>query len=113
MKKYYLVAVSICISITAISQDQSIPLRERHVEIQENAYIPVSKASMPKSPAYNIRSSDFFTAQVNIDENGMNIVGDAANEPSIAVDPTNPDRIVIGWRQFDTTENSFRQAGYG
>ena len=113
MKKYYLVAVSICISITAISQDQSIPLRERHIEIQENAYIPVSRASMPKSPAYNVRSSDFFTAQVNIDENGMNIVGDAANEPSIAVDPTNPDRIVIGWRQFDTTANNFRQAGYG
>ncbi|WP_299680954.1 T9SS type A sorting domain-containing protein [uncultured Dokdonia sp.] len=113
MKKYYLFVVSICISIAAIAQDSSVPLREKHVEIQEDAYAPVSRASMPKSPAYNVQSSNFFTAQVNIDENGMNIVGDAANEPSIAVDPTNPDRIVIGWRQFDTVENNFRQAGYG
>ena len=29
----------------------------------------------------------------------------------VAVDPTNPARIVIGWRQFDTISNNFRQAG--
>lgn len=112
IKQYYAIALGLCISLPAIAQEE-IPLRERHLEIQESEYVPVSRASMPKSPAYNVRSSDFFTSQVNIDENSMNIVGDAANEPSIAVDPTNPDRIVIGWRQFDTTENSFRQAGYG
>ena len=50
--------------------------------------------------------------QVNVDELGMDIVGDAANEPSLAVDPNDPDRIVIGWRQFDTTLSNFRQAGY-
>jgi len=42
----------------------------------------------------------------------MNIVGDAANEPSIAVDPTNPNIIVIGWRQFDSVSSNFRQAGW-
>ncbi len=113
MKIYCTIVLGICISYTSIAQEQSIPLREKHVEILEDAYVHVSRASMPKSPAYNVRSSDFFTSQVNIDENGMNIVGDAANEPSIAVDPTNPDRIVIGWRQFDTVDNNFRQAGYG
>jgi hypothetical protein len=51
--------------------------------------------------------------QVNVDENAMNILGDAANEPSIAVDPTAPNRIAIGWRQFDTVESNFRQAGWG
>jgi hypothetical protein len=30
----------------------------------------------------------FFAVQVNVDDLGQNIVGDAANEPSIAVDPT-------------------------
>jgi hypothetical protein len=44
---------------------------------------------------------------------GANIPGDAANEPSIAVDPTNHDRMVIGWRQFDTIASNFRQAGVG
>ncbi len=53
----------------------------------------------------------FVSVQVNVDELGNNIVGDAANEPSIAIDPTDPNRIAIGWRQFDTVANSFRQAG--
>ena len=31
----------------------------------------------------------FTSYQVNVDAQGQNIVGDAANEPSISVDPTN------------------------
>ena len=54
----------------------------------------------------------FRSVQVNVDALGLNFLGDAANEPSIAVDPVNPARLVIGWRQFDTTTNNFRQAGY-
>lgn len=54
----------------------------------------------------------YRSIQVNVDRRGCNIVGDAANEPSIAVDLTDPRKIVIGWRQFDTVESSFRQAGY-
>ena len=49
----------------------------------------------------------------HVDALGLNIVGDAANEPSIAMDPLNPDMMVIGWRQFDTISSNFRQAGYG
>ena len=41
----------------------------------------------------------------------LGIVGDAANEPSIAVDPTARNRVVVGWRQFDTVTSNFRQAG--
>lgn len=51
------------------------------------------------------------TVQVNTDAEGVNIPGDAANEPSITVDPTNPSRMAIGWRQFDTITSSFRRAG--
>ena len=54
----------------------------------------------------------FESIQVNTDASGCNIVGDAANEPSIAVDRTDPRRIVIGWRQFDTVTSDFRQAGW-
>jgi len=49
--------------------------------------------------------------QVNVNAAGQNIAGDAANEPSLCIDPTNPNRIAIGWRQFDTTNSSFRQSG--
>jgi len=52
------------------------------------------------------------TNQVNIDGAGMNLVADAGNEPSIGVDPTAPNRMAIGWRQFDSINNSFREAGY-
>ncbi len=83
-----------------------------HHEIPEDAYIYVDRSKMPKSPAYSYQKSSILTTQVNIDAAGNNIVGDAANEPSIAFDPTNPMRIVIGWRQFDTITNNFRQAGY-
>lgn len=51
------------------------------------------------------------SVQVNVDADGLNIVGDAANEPSIAIDPTDPARMAIGWRQFDTIASNFRQAG--
>ena len=55
----------------------------------------------------------YTSVQVNVDGFGNNIIGDAANEPSIAIDPTDPSKIVIGWRQFDTIESNFRQSGYG
>lgn len=53
----------------------------------------------------------FVSVQVNVDGLGNNVIGDAANEPSMAIDPTNPKRIAIGWRQFDTIASNFRQAG--
>jgi hypothetical protein len=55
----------------------------------------------------------FTSYQVNVDSNGQNITGDAANEPSIAVDPTDHNKMVIGWRQFDSVSSNFRQAGWG
>jgi hypothetical protein len=55
----------------------------------------------------------FISYQVNVDGNGQNITGDAANEPSISVDPTNRNRMAIGWRQFNSVSSNFRQAGWG
>ncbi len=81
----------------------------QHNEVQDDAYLPLINPK--KSPAYSSSSSVFFTSQVNVDVYGDNIIGDAANEPSIAVDPNNPDFIVIGWRQFDNVSSNFRQAG--
>src|SRR5262252_2143137 len=55
----------------------------------------------------------FISYQVNVDANGNNILGDAANEPSIAVDPTDGNKMTIGWRQFDSVMSDFRQGGWG
>ena len=61
---------------------------------------------LPGTPAYrgggkpvlsltNVRRGPFVSIQVNIDGSGNNIRNDAANEPSIAIDPTDPKKIVI------------------
>src|SRR5215211_1838691 len=83
---------------------------------------PLEKPGMPPAPlgTYRLESSPrmvsqfgvFTSYQVNVDANGNNIVGDAANEPSISVDPTDGNKIAIGWRQFDTINSDFREAGY-
>ena len=64
-------------------------------------------------PQLPIRYRTYVHRQVNVASDGTNIPGDAANEPSIAVDPTDPTRIAIGWRQFDNVGSDFRQAGWG
>jgi hypothetical protein len=60
-----------------------------------------------------VRFRQFTANQVNVDAFGANIPGDAANEPSIAVNPLEPNKMAIGWRQFDTVTSNFRQAGWG
>ena len=65
------------------------------------------------SPGMVSQYGPFTSYQVNVDAGGHNILGDAANEPSICVDPTNPRRMAIGWRQFNSVSSNFRQAGYG
>ncbi len=91
---------------------QNVVSKKLHETI-DDVNLPAAADQMVRTPAYRYENSIVFTEQVNVDANGDNIVGDAANEPSIAVDPTNPDRIVIGWRQFDNVSSNFRQAGYG
>ena len=86
-------------------------LRQLHREAPDHPYTFRSKANRQTSPAYQISASKFWSVQVNVDSLGRNILGDAANEPSIAIDPTNPSRMAIGWRQFDSISSNFRQAG--
>src|SRR6187431_1197849 len=76
---------------------------------------------MPPAPARKIETSPrmisqfgvFTSFQANVDASGNNILGDAANEPAIAVDPTDPNKMTIGWRQFNSINSDFRQGGWG
>lgn len=70
-------------------------------------------APLPTSAAGSFIFGGLESVQVNVDGNGLNIVGDAANEPSLAVNPTDPQTLVIGWRQFNSMTSNFRQAGIG
>jgi hypothetical protein len=86
-----------------------------HMEMPDDpdAPPPVIPGERATSPAGRSVLGTYVSVQVNVNALGLNTVGDAANEPSIAVDPTNPNRIAIGWRQFDTILSNFRQAGVG
>src|SRR5204862_1464578 len=82
---------------------------------------PLEKYDNPPGYIYRLETSPrmispygvFISYQVNVDANGNNIVGDAANECSISVDPTNTSKMAIGWRQFDSVLSNFRQGGWG
>lgn len=88
-----------------------------HYEKAINRYVPGYPATIdgrnlgPVYPLVRPTRGGFESVQVNVNFAGQNILGDAANEPSIAMDPNNPDRMVIGWRQFDFVGSDFRQAG--
>jgi hypothetical protein len=62
-------------------------------------------------PARLWQVGPYRSVQVNVDGSGNNILGDAANEPSLAISPIDPNRIVVGWRQFDSVFSDFREAG--
>ena len=51
--------------------------------------------------AATLSTSYGISHQVNVNAAGQNIAGDAANEPTICIDPTNPNRMAVGWRQLD------------
>jgi hypothetical protein len=74
---------------------------------------PAKPRKIETSPRMVSRVGTFVSYQVNVDASGNNIIGDAANECTISVDPTNLSRMAIGWRQFDDVTSNFRQAGYG
>ncbi len=88
-------------------------IRAAHDERPDDPYVAVPRADRVTTPAQRWRRGSHISVQVNVDGAGNNIVNDAANEPSIAVDLTNSQHVAIGWRQFDTITSNFRQAGWG
>src|SRR5262249_53313737 len=81
---------------------------------------PLERYDNPPAPPRKIETSPrmvspyagFISYQANVDQNGNNILGDAANECVISVDPTNGNRMTIAWRQFNDVTSNFRQGGW-
>ncbi len=83
-----------------------------HLEVVADAAAPSGSVAKVAEVAAVVERDGYRSVQVNVAPAGLNIVGDAANEPSLVVDPTAPNRMAIGWRQFDAISSSFRQAGW-
>jgi hypothetical protein len=64
------------------------------------------------SPNLLLAQPSYNGVQINTDGVGLNIPDDAANEPSWALSPIDPNVMVVGWRQFDTITSSVRFAGF-
>src|SRR6476469_4449910 len=74
---------------------------------------PAAPRQIESSPRMISQFGVFTSYQVDVDQNGQNILGDAANECPISVDPTNSNRMTIAWRQFNDVTSNFRQGGWG
>ena len=104
--------IVICLANVATSQTlpPTKPLTKEPLEKYDNP--PPLAPAIATSPGLISQFGPYTSYQVNVNASGNNIVGDAANEPSICVDPTNGNRMSIGWRQFDSIASNFRQAGF-
>src|SRR5882757_3480358 len=103
----------IFISLVSVASSQTLapkPLPREPLEKYDNP--PPLAPATATSPGLISQFGPYISYQVNINAIGNNIVGDAANEPSICVDPTNGNKMSIGWRQFDSISSNFRQAGF-
>jgi hypothetical protein len=104
--------VSLLLATVASSQTVTRkPLPTEPLEKYDNPPA-VAPQILEISPALISRLGTYTSYQVNVDANGNNRIGDAANEPSICIDPTNGNRMSIGWRQFDSVASNFREAGF-
>lgn len=111
------IRLTVCLALFLISlapgNAAQQPERFRTEAMEEYQDPPVYIYRLGESAAMITELNGFVSHQVNVDANGNNIVGDAANEPSLCVDLTNHNRMAVGWRQFDSAGSNFREAGYG
>src|SRR6202162_5222950 len=113
MPKIGFLAWVIIVSATLFAPIQASPPKSLPAEpLEKYDNVPALLRPNQFSPRIISQFGNFISYQVNVNSSGQNIVGDAANEPSICVDPTNPMKMTIGWRQFDDVSSNFRQAGW-
>jgi photosystem II stability/assembly factor-like uncharacterized protein len=113
MPKASLRTFLIFLCIVGVASSQTVapkPLPREPLEKYDNP--PPLLPALVTSPGLISQFGPYTSYQVNVNANGNNIVGDAANEPSICVDPTDRNKMSIGWRQFDSVTSNFRQAGF-
>src|SRR5437016_5873012 len=98
--------VLVASSVGTLAQNATPPILETYSGV---APVP---SQLRFSPLTQVSTAYGTSYQVNVNSLGQNIVGDAANEPSLCIDPNDSRRLAIGWRQFTNVTSDFRQAGW-
>jgi hypothetical protein len=111
----FFICLPLLLALASASGQTLAPTREaprnEPLEFYDNPPAPPRK--IETSPQMISQFGPFVSFQVNVDQNGQNIIGDAANECAISVDPTDGNKMTIAWRQFNSVLSNFRQAGWG
>jgi hypothetical protein len=110
--------VSTCLlslGLVSLASGQLAPTQRVVRDVPHETYDnpPAPARLMQTSPRMISQFAAFTSVQANVNASGQNIVGDAANECSISVDPTDGNHKTIGWRQFNDVTSNFRQGGWG
>ncbi len=93
-----------------LAPTQRVP---RNVPLETYDNPPAAPRVIETSPRMISQFASFTSFQVNVNASGQNIVGDAANECSISVNPIDGSKKTIAWRQFNDVTSNFRQGGWG
>jgi hypothetical protein len=111
----FVICLTLLLALASASGQTLAPTRKaprnEPLEFYDNPPAPPRK--IETSPRMISQFGPFVSHQVNVDQNGQNIIGDAANECPISVDPTDGNKMTIAWRQFNSVLSNFRQAGWG
>src|SRR5437588_13008375 len=110
MKRLGLLSFVILFSLITVASTQTLPpkpLPSEPLEKFDNPPAPVEAITVI-SPGLVSHFGPYTSYQVNVDANGNNIAGDAANEPSICLDPLNKHKMSIGCKQLDNESSDLR-----
>ena len=111
----FFICLTLLLALASASGQTLAPTRKaprnEPLEFYDNPPAPPRK--IETSPRMISVYGPFVSFQVNVDQNGQNIIGDAANECAISVDPTDGTKMTIAWRQFYDVNSNFRQGGWG
>src|SRR4029077_15958592 len=105
--------VSLIVLASASAQLAPTTRAPRNVPLETYDNPPAAPRKIETSPRMISQFGSFTSVQVNVNASGQNILGDAANECTISVDPTNSNKMAIAWRQFNDVTSNFRQSGRG
>src|SRR6476646_11017331 len=109
MLKATLITCLLSLSLVPVVSGQLAPTTRvtRNEPREEYDNPPAAPRKMETSPRMISQFAAFTSIQVNVNASGQNIVGDAANECSISVDPTNTSKKTVAWRQFNDVTSTF------